>query len=78
MLNNPRSKNYRWSSDFCVGFRLICLSVFALQGGDGLQHPKQMQYDEDDHDDNQGVNAVAHSGDSGIYTWTESAQQPQY
>lgn len=33
-LNDPTSKNYRQSSDFCVGLGLICLSVFALRLGE--------------------------------------------
>lgn len=56
----------------------LAARLFVKAPGDGLQHPKQLQYDEDDRDDDQRVNAVAHSGDSGIYTWTESAKQPKY
>jgi hypothetical protein len=61
--------------------------LFGAQGGKlpclflkvrGLQYPKQMQYDEDDRDDNQRVNEVAGFGDSGIYPWTEKAEQPQH
>ena len=33
IINDPSSENYQQNSDFWVGFRLILLSVFALQFG---------------------------------------------
>ncbi|MFC1975724.1 hypothetical protein ACFLXQ_04950 [Chloroflexota bacterium] len=38
MINDPGSENYQRNSDFWVGVRLICLSVFALRGGAATHH----------------------------------------
>jgi hypothetical protein len=37
-----------------------------------------MQYDQYDRDNDQRVNGVAGFGESGIYTWTKSTEQPQH
>jgi len=43
-----------------------------------VDHPKQIQYDEYDSDDDQGVKKAAGLGDRGIISRTEKTDQPQH
>jgi hypothetical protein len=43
-----------------------------------VDHPKELQYDEYDGDDDQGVNKAASFGDSGTISRTEKPDQPQH
>jgi hypothetical protein len=52
--------------------------IFILAALAALYYPKQIQYDEDDGDDDQCMNGVAESRESGRYSWSEKAKQPQY
>jgi len=44
----------------------------------GLQHPKEIQDEEYDSDDEQRMNKVASFGDCGTKSRTEKAEQPQH
>lgn len=43
-----------------------------------LDYPKQIQDDEDERNDDQGVNCVAEFGESRRHSWSEKAEQPQH
>jgi hypothetical protein len=44
----------------------------------GLHHPKEVQYDEYNSDNDQSVNPTACTRDPLTYVSTEKAEQPQY
>ena len=43
-----------------------------------LHHPEEVQYEQDDSDNNQGVNPTAGLGEAWADVSTKKAEQPQY